>query len=178
MGAWSLGRDVARLEIEPMGAGVAETAPPATITSVEEAESKMKDFAGKVLQWIPGELVVFYGALTTIIVQNESDTAADTGMVLLTVAAVLLAPAIVALGTFSNTSEPGWFTRRVALRCGLATIAFAIWSLTIPNSGWNHIDWIADNPAPTAAIAGFLGLLFSMFATGADKHWGGKPTKN
>lgn len=176
MGAWSLGRDVSRFEGVAPRAVAAEVAPgakvPANVVAVEEAETQLKDFAGKVLQWIPGEVIAFYGAITTIIVQNEKESIGNLGSILLTAAGVLLSAAFVLLAAFSNTSEKGWLTKRVKLRSGLAAIAFVIWSLTIPSSGWNQIDWIAKHPAPTAAIAGLLGLVFSLFATGADKHWG------
>jgi hypothetical protein len=171
MGAWSLGRDVAKFDAKAIDG---ETPSLATVAAVKEAESTVKDFAGKVLQWIPGEVIAFYGAITTIIVQNDKDSIGDLGTVLLTGAGVLFAAGFVVLAAFSNTSKSGWLTKQVKLRSALAAVAFAIWSLTIPSSGWNQINWIAENPAPTAAIAGFLGLVFSMFATGADKHWGGE----
>jgi len=169
MGAWSLGRDAAQFEGEVPAAARAVAK---NVDEVREAEKKLKDSAGKVLQWIPGEVIAFYGAITTIIVQNEAEAIGDTGSILLTVAGVLLAAGFVVLGAFANTSEKGWLTKRVVLRSVLAAVAFAIWSLTVPSSGWNQIEWIKDHPAITAAIAGVLGLCFSMFATGADKHWG------
>ncbi|MBA3866284.1 MAG: hypothetical protein H0X42_08050 [Solirubrobacterales bacterium] len=170
MGAWSLGRDVATLE--GSGAQAVAAGQPANLAAQQEAEAKLQDFAGKVLQWIPGEVIAFYAAITTIIVKNEEQAIGDTGSIVLTVAGVILAAGFVTLAAFSNTSEKGWFTRRVRIRSVLAAVGFAIWSLAVPGSGWNEIGWIADHPAPTAAIAAVLGLVFSMFATGADKHWG------
>lgn len=181
MGAWSLGRDAVLFEPRPAIPPTRQTVADADPRSVSEKEGEppqaaprdtMAELAGKVLAWIPGEVVVLYGALVTLFVQNDAEKIGDTASVILTVLGILFAGGFVVLAAWSNTSKAGWLTKRVRGRAVLASFAFLIWSLTVPNSGWNEIEWIAEHPAETTAVAGVLGLVFSLVATGADNRLG------
>jgi hypothetical protein len=125
---------------------------------------------GPILEWIPAEVVVAYGALLTLLVQKGSGSA-GTVAIALTVAGFPLAAVFVVASAWANTKDR-WWTSRVRVRAGLAAGGFVIWSLTVPSSGWTEIRWISENPAPTAALAGLAGVVYSLFATGADRRWG------
>jgi hypothetical protein len=137
----------------------------------DEAQSTMTDLAGKVLSWIPGEVVVLYGALITLFVGTSADSPGDAASIILTVLGVIFASGFVVLAAWSSTSDSEWLTKRIKGRAFLAGVAFVIWSLTVPDSGWQEIKWIAEHPAQTAGIAGVFGLIFSLIATGADNRW-------
>lgn len=177
MGAWSLGRDAVLFREQSLipltrHAKLVEVARlPAEETPEEKkARDKLAEYAGKVLPWIPGEVVVLYGALITLFVQNKPEDVGDTSSVVLTIGGALFAGGFVLLAAFANTSDASWRSKPLLGRAGLATVAFAIWSLTVPNSGWNTINCIAENPVETAAIAGVVGLIFSFVATGIDNR--------
>ena len=199
MGAWGLGRDGALLDAAaatearatpaapkaPAQPGAAAPpvppGPPAPVDGAPREEPPaqnptMSDLAGKVLAWIPGEVVVIYGALITLFVGSDSETLGASGSIILTLLGFVLAGGLVVLAAWSSTSGPGWMTQRIKGRAALACAAFVIWSLTVPDSGWQEIDWIADHPAETAALAGVIGLIFSLIATGADNRWGKQPS--
>jgi hypothetical protein len=195
MGAWGLGRDGALLDAAPAPPEApavpatpaapeapappgqpAAPAPPAPLEEPPAANKTMSDLAGKVLAWIPGEVVVIYGALITLFIGSESESLGSSTSIILTAAGIILAGGLVVLAAWSSTSGPGWLTKRIKGRAALACIAFVIWSLTVPDSGWQELGWIADHPAETAAIAGVIGLIFSLIATGADNRWGKQPS--
>jgi hypothetical protein len=136
----------------------------------------MSDLAGKVLAWIPGEVIVIYGALITLFVGSESENLGSSASIILTAIGIILAGGLVVLAAWSSTSGAGWLTKRIKGRAVLASAAFIIWSLTVPDSGWQEIGWIADHPAETAALAGIIGLIFSLIAAGADNRWGKQPS--
>ena len=46
----------------------------------------------------------------------------------------------------------------------MAVVAFGIWSLAIPDSGWHDWHVVSDNPGWVALIAGVGGLVFGAFA--------------
>jgi hypothetical protein len=46
----------------------------------------------------------------------------------------------------------------------MAVVAFAIWSLAIPDSGWYDWNSVASNPGWVALIAGVGGLVFGAIA--------------
>jgi hypothetical protein len=165
MGAWSLGREAALAKQLPRQARELAKEP-------QDPQDTLSDLAGKVLAWIPGEVVVLYGALITLFVQNDAEKIGDSASVVLTIGGVVFAGLFVLLAAFASTSGAGWLTMRIKGRAVLASIAFLIWSLTVPNSGWNEFDWIADHPIETAAIAGVVGLVFSLLATGVDNRLG------
>jgi hypothetical protein len=123
-------------------------------------------FVGKLIEWIPADVVALYAALITAI-------EADPGMAeakYLIGAGVLLALVAVPLGAWSGRKEltdpKKWWTKLVKKRAALAPIAFLIWSPTVPNSGWQDITWINDNPAITTAICAIVAFLFALVATG------------
>ena len=85
------------------------------------------------LEWIPAEIVVIYGALLTLFVQSDP-AASGTASVVLTAVGVLLASGFVVLSAWAHT-EGQWWTRRVRVRASLAAGGFVIWSVTVRNSG-------------------------------------------
>lgn len=49
-------------------------------------------------------------------------------------------------------------------RAILAVVAFLIWSLTVPASGWHQLEAVAKNPGWVALIATLVGLFFGVLA--------------
>jgi hypothetical protein len=181
VGSWTLGRDAALLGENasiPITRKDVFEADPRTDKEKEgqgEPRDTLSDMAGKVLAWIPGEVIVLYGALITLFVQNDPEKAGNATTIILTVLGVIAAGGFVYLAAWSSTKTKQWVTKRIRGRAILASIAFLIWSLTVPNSGWNEIGWIADNPAAMAGIAGAFGLVFSFIATGFDNRFTDDP---
>lgn len=50
--------------------------------------------------------------------------------------------------------------RRDWVLAGMGVVTFAVWLLAIPDSEWQSIDWVVDNPGWTAKG----GILFGAFA--------------
>jgi hypothetical protein len=132
-------------------------------------EKTALSFVGKLIEWIPADVVALYAALITAL---ESDPAKADAKWLVGVG-VALALVAVPLGAWSGRSKLSdpklWFSRLVKKRTALAPIAFMIWSPTVPNSGWQDIKWISENLAVTTAICAILAFLFALVATGIDE---------
>jgi hypothetical protein len=77
---------------------------------------------------------------------------------------VVLAFVAVLGGAFQVTRSFKAFDKDVWRNAALASIAFVIWSATVPNSGWQDVDVIADNPQWTVAVCGVFAFLFALFA--------------
>ncbi len=93
----------------------------------------------------------------------------DTALVLTVICAVAT-PLVVVGAAFNNSADDTWRSTRTLWRAGVSLVAFAVWSITIPTSGWNKIDWFAEDPARTAVIVGIAGFAINLIASGVDKR--------
>ena len=82
---------------------------------------------------------------------------------------IVVAALLVLVGSYAAT---GSIPHTTFLPAGLAAGAFAIWSLSVPLSGWQRLDFVHDNQAAVAVVAALLALLFSQFAEGITKQLG------
>jgi hypothetical protein len=148
--AWRLGEDASSRDVR----------------GVQADDKTALSFVGKLIEWIPADVVALYAALITAF---ESDPAEANAKYLIG-SGVLLALVAVPLGAWSARSKltdpKKWWTRLVQKRTALAPIAFLIWSPTVPNSGWQDITAISDNPGITTAICGVVAFLFALVASG------------
>ena len=116
-------------------------------------------FVGKMLDWIPADVVALFAAAITAFQSNPSKNSAKIliiGGVLLTFVAVL--------GGAYKASRSFSFAKAVWTHATLAPIAFLIWSPSVPNSGWHDINWIDKNPELTVAACAVAAFLFALFA--------------
>src|SRR5688572_12920165 len=96
MSAWSLGREAVlerRLGIS------------------KEPDDPLLTYVGRVLTWIPADVVVIFAAAITALIDDPMDDPSTW----LIVGGVILTPIAVILGAFSTQTE-GWFTKRVQFR--------------------------------------------------------------
>lgn len=138
---------------------------PAGEVVVEAQSSTLEKFVGKVLKWVPADLAVIYTGFIKALVDSPD----DDPNVRLTVVFIVLAPIAVLLVSFSS-GDRGVKGRALAARVVLAAPALAIWSGTVPNSGWDQIEWVAENPAWTVGIAAVAGFFFSLIADGIESR--------
>jgi hypothetical protein len=122
-----------------------------------------QEFVGRLTKWIPGDaLAIYVTGVSALAAQAHS----KPSIVFLIVVAVLT-PALVLGGAWANGTPiklPTWVS------AGLAALAFLIWSLTVPFSGWQRWSLVADNQAGVAICAGIAGLLFGLLAEGATRR--------
>ncbi len=133
----------------------------------EAADSGLARFVGKVLKWVPADVAVLYAAFIKALVDDPN----DGPNVVLTIIFIGLTPFILVL--LAATSPKGARGKLLVTRAILSMPAFVIWSLAVPNSGWDQISWIGDNPAWTAGFAGVAGFVFSLIAELVEKAVGG-----
>jgi hypothetical protein len=134
---------------------------------VEADDNDLARFVGLVLKWIPADLAVIYTAFIKALVDDPK----DDPNIWLTVIFITLSPIVLAL--LAATSDHGAGGKTLAIRAFLSIPAFAIWSLTVPNSGWDQIDRIAKHPAWVAGFAALGGFLFSLIAELVERRAGG-----
>lgn len=126
------------------------------------AKSPFADFIGRAVKWIPGDVIVLYGALVTGL---EGVNPSPNPSLLWLIVFWILTPVVAVGGAFA-TGE--------SLRVGklvLAFLAFGIWSLGLPDSGWQAWEAVRDNPIQSAAAAAIAGLLFGQLAEGLARKW-------
>jgi len=122
-----------------------QQADPPAAEEAAAGNSQLKPLIDKLVAWIPGDVVMLYiAAVSAIGIKNPST--------ILLIIAVAFAPLIVWLGNRSldPTKRLGYIKRRTAL----AAVATAIWTLTVPGSGWQAVDFIANNANVVAVGAG------------------------
>lgn len=129
----------------------------------EPRPTTLLTFVGRVLTWIPADVVALYAAAITA-VADEPQGATGKWLV---VGGACLALVAVPLGAFSANSG---ITKKVKVRMVLAPIAFVIWSPTVPASGWNDIGFVVAHPGWTVVICAVAGFLFAQVAEGIDKR--------
>ncbi len=154
MTAWRLGEDASARDVRAL-VGDDKTA---------------LSFVGKLIEWIPADVVALYAALITAFKTDPAEAEAKY----LIAAGVILALVAVPLGAWAGRKKlddpKRWLTKLVKKRTALAPIAFLIWSPTVPDSGWQDIPWINNNPAVTTAICAVLAFLFASVAIGLDEE--------
>jgi Na+(H+)/acetate symporter ActP len=122
-----------------------------------------QEFVDRLTKWIPGDVLAVYVAGVTAL----SAQAHGKPSIVFLVVATVLAPALVLGGAWSKGTPIGAPTWASA---GLAALAFLIWSLTVPFSGWQGWTLVADNRAGVAICAGIAGILFGLFADGVVRR--------
>ena len=140
MSAWSIGA----------------TSKPAAIAESAAGNSQLKPFIDKLVAWIPGDVVMLYIAAVSA-VGPEKPSRLMLGI------AIPFAAVVVLLG--NRSLEPAKRLGLIGRRAVLAAIATAVWTMTIPGSGWQTFAWIADNSKVVAVVAAALGLLFGLIAS-------------
>jgi hypothetical protein len=126
--------------------------------SLDAGPDDAKAFVDRVVQWIPADVVAIYTVgITTLRTQSPDPNPSPLWLGL----AAILAFGIVLLSAQRTRKE---VVRRDYLLAFMAVIAFAIWSLAIPDSGWYDWHLVADNPGWVALIAALGGLVFGALA--------------
>jgi hypothetical protein len=117
-----------------------------------------KAFVDRVVQWIPADVVAIYTVGITGLRTQEPDP--NPSPLWLYVSGGL-AFVLVVLAAQRTRKK---ITRRDLVLAVMAVIAFAIWSLAIPDSGWYDWQVVSDNPGWVALFAAVGGLVFGAVA--------------
>jgi hypothetical protein len=126
------------------------------VAGARETDNKLKRYIDKITVWIPGDVVVIYVAgVTALLTQNNKPN--------------VLWLVVMAVVTLVYVPTAAWVARQqitsaVWGRALLAVVAFLIWSLTVPRSGWHELEAVAKNPGWVALIATLAGLFFGLLA--------------
>jgi hypothetical protein len=147
--------------------GVSAAVPSAVETRVRErgeegqAQPLMAVF-DRLTKWIPGDALAIYAPGVTLLGASSARPSAWFLVVM------VIATPLFTLGFAFSTGAR--LTRRVWVSAGLAAIAFAIWSLSVPMNGWQSIGVIASNKGAVAVGAAVIGILFGYLAEGVAKR--------
>lgn len=148
MSAWELGRQ--------SGTRYAADAP---------QSNDLLTIVGRILQWIPADVIVLFTAAITALVDEPKDAAGKW----LIVGGVVMSSLFVIGGAWSErTSGQTWLTKKAKVRAAVAPVAFLIWSPTVPDSGWQELKIVSDNPAWTVIVCAVAGALLAMFLSGLE----------
>lgn len=117
------------------------------------------EFVGRVVRWVPGDVIVLFAACITWV-------GVDKPSVPLLVLFGALTPLIVLGGAWSRSRHRVGKSDYVKAVLGL--VAFVIWSLTVPGSGWRAWPVIAENVGWVAVISAVGGVLFGLIGSGVE----------
>jgi hypothetical protein len=125
--------------------------------SLSSAPSGIQPFVDRVVQWIPADVIAIYTVgITTLKTQDPDPNPSPLWLVIAAALAFILV--VLAARRTRHT-----ITRRDFMLAFLAVVAFAIWSLAIPESGWYDWDAVQDNPGWVALAAAVGGVVFGAF---------------
>lgn len=131
-----------------------------------EGEEPRRDVARNLIdrltKWIPGDVLALYMAAVTASAASGSKPSP-----LLLIVFVLLTPGVVVGSHFASAGE---IPRATLLPAGLAAGAFAIWTLSVPLSGWQSWDLVSDNQGMVAVAAAAVALIYGLFAEGMTRR--------
>ncbi len=129
---------------------------------VPEADTNngLREYTDRILKWIPGDVLALYATGVTTIGKPSWWWL---------IVAILLSPAMLVLVPFTTTGHLV-LSRPVTTNALLGFGATLIWTLTIPNSGWQNINGISRNAPTVALVVAVLGLLFSVIAEGFSQR--------
>jgi hypothetical protein len=121
------------------------------------------EIVGRMVRWIPGDIVVlFAAAINWVSAEPEKPS---MKLLILFIAAT---PIIVVLAAFASRAV----ARFDFVKAALAAIAFTIWSLSVPRSGWHELELVAQNPGWVTLVSALGGLAFALFASGIERRFG------
>lgn len=144
MSAWSLGRGI----YEPR----ARDAP---------AKDTLETIIARVLTWIPLDAVaIFTGAITALV--DDPDEAPAFWLIPASAGLAALFVMLGVLKAWKQGSRPKLW--RTVWRVVAAVIAFLIWSVTVPDAGWQDIKFVKDNDALVVVVAAVAGAVFAQIA--------------
>ncbi len=121
------------------------------------------EIIGRVVLWIPGDILALYAGAVNWVSAEPSHPSVRLLQVFLAAT-----PIVVILSAFAKR-DLGKFDFVKAL---LASLAFAIWSLSIPRSGWQQWHVVNQNPGWVTAASALGGLIFGLLATGIERRYG------
>ena len=126
--------------------------------SLAGGSAGLKAYVDRVTEWIPADVVSLYVlGITALQAQHPNP---NPNWVLL-VGGLVLAPSLVLIAAWKTR---GRISRKDGALAGLSSLAFAFWSLVVPESGWHRIQWVATNPGWIVIITAVAGLLFGLLA--------------
>lgn len=123
------------------------------------AGSSFSAILDRLVKWIPGDTLAIYLPGVTMLASKED---AKPSVVFLIVM-ILFSFAVTVGGAFATGAK---ISRRTWTSAVLGAIAFAIWSLSVPLSGWQQWDLVVQNQAAVAIIGATVGILFGLIAEG------------
>jgi|tagenome__1003787_1003787.scaffolds.fasta_scaffold20822687_2 hypothetical protein len=121
-----------------------------------DGQSPTKEFIDKLTVWIPGDVIALFVVGVTALLNGGKSGPNVLWLVIMAIAT----PLIVWLGAWASHKSDS----KTGVRALLALIAFLIWSMTVPDSGWQKISWVAKNSVWVALIAGLIGIFFGIIA--------------
>jgi hypothetical protein len=131
------------------------------VTGQTAPSSTIDSFIGRVIRWIPTDIIALYTAGISLLAQPP----AESGAKYLLIGFIILAPLAVLLGAWTaGTGGTSWFTAKIKYRTLFAPIAFVIWSPSVPSSGWQEWHLVNDHPRLTVIVCGVAAYVFAQVA--------------
>jgi hypothetical protein len=135
------------------GGGAATAVPgPAPVEPI--TNNALAKFADRVTKWIPGDALALY--LPGVSFFEDPN---PWWLVTMTVVSGLLV-----LSAAFATGEK--IRKEVYAAAGLGSMAFAIWSLSVPSSGWQAIPVLHEKKFMISLVGALAGALFALVAEG------------
>ena len=170
MSAWRVGQQagasVTRAQARAQAVTPGAPAPAAAGEAAGGEEGALQAALGKLTKWIPGDVIALYVAAVTALAAAKN---AQPSVALLIVF-IVVTPLFVILSAFAAS---GSVQAKILLPAILAAVAFTLWSLSVPLSGWQRWSFVHDHQAVVAIAAAIVAILYGFLAEGLTKRLGG-----
>jgi len=161
MSAWRIGTEAGYLRPAAGAAATFNTRAPQPAQPPKKTSAKLQAVFDRLTKWIPGDTLALYAPCITFLATDDA-----TPSVLLLVVMIVATPLFVIGAAFATG---GKFTKQVWVSAGLGAVAFAIWSMSVPLSGWQRWPLVANHEAGFAIGAAIAGIFFGYLAEGILK---------
>jgi hypothetical protein len=119
----------------------------------------LREVFDRLKKWVPADtLGVFVPLITFVSAGSGKASLLLLGLMVVVTPIFVLGAAFAKGQTLRNL--------RVWVSAGLALVAFTIWSVPVPLSGWGEISMVKQNTPLFVVAAVILGIAFSYFAEG------------
>ena len=154
MSAWRIGVEGASRSSGWRGAAP-ETGSPAGQDGDQRQQLPFTKEFDRLKKWIPAETLAVYVPAVALVSAGSGKSSLP--LLILMLAAT---PIIVIVAAASK----GGVGLRAVVSAILALVAFAIWSVSVPLSGWGQLDVVSKNTTMVVIVAVLAGIIFSYAA--------------
>jgi|SRR5579863_6285751 len=150
-----MGRRILTGSLNARRVGIGQGGVPPNATANEAIEGR-DDFLGRLLKYIPAEIIGLYLSARGFVPQDSSDSAKLVALI--AILAWMLVPVYFWVATTRNQQKP------LLIQILLGTIAFPVWVFAIGGLPVSEIGWYQHHPSISSIVLIFVTFIFGLIS--------------